>query len=98
MTRPTLGDRVERAIDEHADAEREIAGGESRTPARRRVIRISIWLALMGVSLYLVFPSLTDVLSSAGDAAGLGVGWLVAMGPAPARAPLVLRAAPPHPP
>src|SRR4051794_3271288 len=92
MTRPTLGDRVERAIDERADVEREIAVGEARTPARRRVIRISIWLTLMGVSLYLVFPSLTDVLSSAGDATGLGVGWLVAMAALQAVALLCLAA------
>ena len=92
MTRPTLGDRVERAIDEHADVEREIAAGESRAPARRRIIRISIWLGLMGVSLYLVFPSLTDVLSSADDAAGLGVGWLAAMAGAQAIALLCLSA------
>ncbi|HEY3190420.1 MAG TPA: flippase-like domain-containing protein [Solirubrobacteraceae bacterium] len=77
--RGRIGDRLERAIDEHAHVEREIARGETEHPARRRLIRRALLLALTCVSLYLVAPSLTDVLSSAGDAAGLGVSWLAAM-------------------
>jgi uncharacterized protein (TIRG00374 family) len=77
--RDTLGDRVERVIDDRAHLEREIERGETKRPARRRLVRTAVWLGLMGVSLYLVAPTLTDVLSSANDAAGLGPGWLVAM-------------------
>jgi uncharacterized protein (TIRG00374 family) len=78
-TRERLGDRVERAIDEHTHVEEEIERGERRWPPRQKIVRTAVLLALMGVSLYLVFPSLTDVLSSADDAAGLGKGWLVVM-------------------
>src|SRR3954469_23262453 len=74
-----LGDRVERAITDHADAAGEIARGEARPPLRRRLVRTGIVMAITGVSLYLVAPQLTDVVSSADDAAGLGAGWLGAM-------------------
>ena len=59
MTAPkrseTLGDRVERAIESHADVPGEIAGAVE--PPRKRIVRSAIWLAVTGISLYLVFPS-----------------------------------------
>jgi uncharacterized protein (TIRG00374 family) len=74
-----IGDRLEHAIESHTDVETEIARGERETPPRARVVRTAIWLAITGVSLYLVAPSLIDTFGSADDLAGLGVGWLLAM-------------------
>jgi len=84
--RERLGDRVERAIEERTHVEEEIERGERARLPRKRIVRTAVVLALTGVSLYLVFPSLTDVLSSADEAAGLGAGWLVAMALAQAAA------------
>ena len=63
--REPLGDRIERAIDARTDAETEIARGEVESVSRGPSIRRSaFWLLVTGVSLYLVFPSLLDVLGS----------------------------------
>ena len=63
--RGRLGDRVEHAISEHADVEREIERGEAEQTARGPSLRrAAFWLAVTGVSLYLVAPSLLDVLGS----------------------------------
>lgn len=76
----SLGDRVERAISEHADAELEITHGEVEAeraaPSLRRTI---IWLAITGVSLYLVAPSLLDVLGSWRDLERIDLLWFPAM-------------------
>jgi uncharacterized membrane protein YbhN (UPF0104 family) len=74
-----VGDRVEHAIEQHADLEREIEHGEARRPERRRILRTGVWLTLMAVSLYVVAPSLTDVLSSWSDLEGVAAGWLAGM-------------------
>jgi len=74
-----VGDRLERAIEERTDAEREIARGEAETPPKRRLRRTIFWLAVTGVSLYLVAPSLLDVLGSWSDIDTLAPGWLGAM-------------------
>jgi uncharacterized protein (TIRG00374 family) len=75
-----VGDRLERAIEERTDLEREIARGESAgQPERRRLLRTGIWLGLTAISLYLVAPSLLDVLGSSQDLRKLGPLWLVAM-------------------
>jgi uncharacterized protein (TIRG00374 family) len=58
-----LGDRIERAIERHADTPGEIERG-SAPPPRRRLVRTAGWLAVTGVSLYLVFPTLVEVLGS----------------------------------
>jgi uncharacterized protein (TIRG00374 family) len=64
-TRVPLGDRVEQAIEDHLDAEREIERGEAEAQSRGPNLRRSaIWLAITGVSLYLIAPSLFDVLGS----------------------------------
>ena len=74
-----IGDRLERAIEERAEVEREIARGESERPPRRRLLRTAVWLALMAVSLYLVFPSLVEVFGSWKDLSRFGPEWLAAM-------------------
>jgi uncharacterized protein (TIRG00374 family) len=78
--RGSLGDRVEHAIEERADAEREIERGEresaSRGPSLRRT---AFWLAVTGVSLYLVAPSLLDVLGSWRDLERIDWIWFPVM-------------------
>jgi len=72
LNRPTappryesLGDRIERAIDARTDAGTEIARGEAESATRGPSIRrTAFWLLVTGVSLYLVAPSLLDVLGS----------------------------------
>ena len=76
----SLGDRVERSIEERADAEREIERGqaeaERRGPTLRRTI---VWLVITGVSLYLVAPSLIDTLGSWRDLQRIDWIWFPAM-------------------
>jgi hypothetical protein len=60
----TLGDRLENAIERRADTAGEIERGEAQAPPRGRLRRTAIWLAITGVSLYLVFPSVVEVLGS----------------------------------
>jgi uncharacterized protein (TIRG00374 family) len=78
--RASLGDRVEHAISERADAEREIERGEveaeSTGPGLRRTV---FWLVITGVSLYLVAPSLLDVLGSWQDLERIDWLWFPAM-------------------
>ena len=63
--RGSLADRVERAIEARTDAESEIARGEVEAATKGPSIRRSIfWLTITGISLYLVAPSLLDVLGS----------------------------------
>ena len=63
--REPLGDRIERAIDARTHAEEEIARGEVESVARGPSIRrTAFWLLVTGISLYLVAPSLIDVLGS----------------------------------
>lgn len=62
--RRSIGDRIEGEFEDRADAEREIERGEeeeARAPSLRRTV---FWLAITGISLYLVAPSLLDVLGS----------------------------------
>jgi uncharacterized protein (TIRG00374 family) len=61
----SLADRIEHAIEARTDAETEIARGEAESRTRGPGIRRSaFWLLITGVSLYLVAPSLLDVLGS----------------------------------
>jgi uncharacterized protein (TIRG00374 family) len=71
-----VGDRLERAIDERAHVEHEIELGETAPPPRRRLVRTVFWLAVTGVSLYLVAPSLVEVLGSWEDLDRLSPAWL----------------------
>ena len=74
-----LGDRIEHAIEAHADAGSEVATGEAAAPGRARIVRVVFWLAVTGVSLYLVAPSLVEVLGSWDDLDRLSPGWLALM-------------------
>jgi uncharacterized protein (TIRG00374 family) len=78
--RGSLGDRVEHAIEEHADAELEIERGEHEAEGRGPSLRrTALWLAITGVSLYLVAPSLLDVLGSWRDLERIDWLWFPAM-------------------
>src|SRR5215211_723939 len=78
--RVRIGDRVERAIEDHVDVEKEIERGEveetSRLPSLRRTL---FWLAVTGVSLYLVAPTLMETLGSWQSLEEIGVYWFPAM-------------------
>ena len=75
-----IGDRVEHAIDQRADVEHEIERGAAAEPAASHRLRRSVfWLAVTGVSLYLVAPSLIDTFGSSDDLDELAPGWLAAM-------------------
>jgi uncharacterized protein (TIRG00374 family) len=74
-----VGDRLEHAIESHTDTEHEIERGEAEQPPRKRLVRRIFWLAATGVSLYLVFPSLVDVLGSWDDLDKLAPGWFGVM-------------------
>lgn len=77
-----LGDRLERRIGEHVDVELELehaAQEESDPSQRKRLMRTGAWLTVTGISLYLVAPSLLDVLSSWRDVRRFEPLWLLAM-------------------
>jgi uncharacterized protein (TIRG00374 family) len=80
-----LGDRLERAIEHHADVAGELRRGEDqldREPPDRRgrvLRRRAFWLAACGVSLYLVAPSVVAVLGSWRRISEVGAGWLALM-------------------
>ena len=74
-----VGERVERAIEERTDAAQEIERGATAAPPRRRLVRSAFWLGVTGVSLYLVAPSLVDVLGSWEDLDRLAPAWLALM-------------------
>lgn len=78
--RERIGDRVERLIAERGDPEGEIERGEaeaeSRAPSLRRTV---FWLAVTGISLYLVAPSLLDVLGSWRDLQEIEPLWFPVM-------------------
>jgi uncharacterized protein (TIRG00374 family) len=74
-----LGDRLEQALDDRADVEREIERGTAAQPPRRKIVRTVVQLAICGVSLYLVAPSVIDLLGSWRDLDELAPKWLLAM-------------------
>jgi uncharacterized protein (TIRG00374 family) len=71
-----VGDRLEHAIEVRADVAREVGEGEAATPARRGIVRTVFWLAVTGVSLYLVAPSVLAVLGSWKDVDRFSPAWL----------------------
>jgi uncharacterized protein (TIRG00374 family) len=75
----SIGDRVERAIEEHADAEREIERGEADAKRPWNVRRTVFWLVVTGVSLYLVAPSLIEVAGSWRGLERVDAPWFAAM-------------------
>ena len=78
-----VADRLERAIEGRADVEHEIERGEQQAPPRARLARTVFWLAVTGVSLYLVAPSIVEVLGSWSDLDTLAPAWLAGDGGAP---------------
>src|SRR5215210_9053821 len=78
--RARIGDRLEHAIEERTRVEQAIARGDAEARERppRRLRRTAFWLAVTGVSLYLVAPSVLEVLGSWEDVEKLAPGWLVA--------------------
>jgi uncharacterized protein (TIRG00374 family) len=78
--RVRIGDRVERRIEEHTDAEHEIKRGEAEEARLGpKLRRTAFWLVLTGVSLYLVAPTLLDTLGSWRSLHQIGVYWFPAM-------------------
>ncbi len=77
--RARIGDRLERAIDQHVDLERELEQADAEPVARSSLRRTLIWLAITAVSLYLVAPALFDVLGSYEDVQELDPVWLAVM-------------------
>jgi uncharacterized protein (TIRG00374 family) len=77
--RVPLGDRVERAVEAHADVAAEIARGERAEPQPGRLKRNLVWLGVTAISLYLVFPSLVQVFGSWHDITRLSPAWLALM-------------------
>jgi uncharacterized protein (TIRG00374 family) len=79
-----LGDRVERAIEHHADVAGELERGEQQLEKQppgwpRRLRRTAFWLGVSGVSLYLVAPSVIDAFGSWRQIERLSPAWLGAM-------------------
>jgi putative heme transporter len=74
-----VGGRLERAIEHRSDLEEELERGEPPEARGRRLGRTVIWLAITGVSLYLVAPSLIEVFGSWSDLDRLSPAWLGAM-------------------
>jgi uncharacterized protein (TIRG00374 family) len=74
-----LGDRLEEALEHHADLEGEIARGEASVPTRTRIIRTVVPLSITAVSLYLVAPALLDTLAASKDLDEIALGWLPVM-------------------
>jgi uncharacterized protein (TIRG00374 family) len=58
----SVGDRLERAIERHADTAGEINRGEHAKP--RSLRRNVVWLVITLISLYLVFPSVVETFAS----------------------------------
>jgi uncharacterized protein (TIRG00374 family) len=75
----SVGDRLERAVEHRTELEQDIARGATTEPERRHLVRTAVWLALTAISLYLVAPSLLDVLGSWKDITRIGFGWLAVM-------------------
>jgi uncharacterized protein (TIRG00374 family) len=79
-----VGDRLERAIELHADLPAELERGEQQLDAApeswiRRLRRKLFWLAVSGVSLYLVAPSVIEAFGSWRQIERLSPAWLAAM-------------------
>jgi uncharacterized protein (TIRG00374 family) len=74
-----VGDRVERAIEDRTDVERVVERGEEERSPRRVLLKRALWLVVTGASLYLVAPSVLDVLASWRDIKRFSPAWLLAM-------------------
>ncbi len=80
-----IGDYVERELEERFDPDREeeLARAEAEIEtdesSGRSIRKTVFWLAVTGVSLYLVAPSLVEVLGSADNLGEVQPVWFVAM-------------------
>lgn len=73
----SVGDRLERAIERHADTAGEIDRGEREKP--RSLRRNAVWLVITLVSLYLVFPSLVETFADWDQITRYSPVWLLVM-------------------
>lgn len=82
-TRESFADRLEESIESRTN-EREVERAAETEPDSRKLHRTAFWLAITGVSLYLVAPGLLDLLSSWRQLTSIDVLWfpllLVLMG------------------
>jgi uncharacterized protein (TIRG00374 family) len=76
--RVRVADRLERAIEERSHVAEEVERGERERP-RRPLRRTVFWLAVTGVSLYLVAPSVLEVAGSWSDLDELAPWWFAVM-------------------
>jgi hypothetical protein len=77
-----VGDRLEAAIEQHVDVSGEVARGTDeleRGSRAGRWRRLAIRLAVAGVSLYLVAPSVVETAGSWRSLQNLSPAWLVGM-------------------
>ena len=77
--RVRIGDRLEQAIERRADVEGEIERAEAEQRPRSSLKRTLFWLVITGVSLYLVAPSVLEVLRSWRRVRDLAPAWLLVM-------------------
>jgi uncharacterized protein (TIRG00374 family) len=77
--RVRLGDRVERAIEQRADVGGEIERGQADQRPRSSLKRTLLWLVVTGASLYLVAPSVLEVLRSWRSIREVAPAWLGVM-------------------
>jgi len=77
--REPIGERLERAIEDHVSFEHELEHAQEAERSWFRQRRTFVWLGVTGVSLYLVAPGLLDTLSSWRDIEELAPVWLLAM-------------------
>jgi uncharacterized protein (TIRG00374 family) len=74
-----LGDRIEHAVLRHADAALQLAEASARRPSRPKTVRTAIFVAITGISLYIVAPSLVGVLGSWKQVRNIHPLWFPAM-------------------
>ena len=74
----SAGDRIERAIEDRADPA-SIQDRAVSVPKRGSLRRTAFWLAVTGFSLYLVAPSLLEVLGSWRQLDEIGLAWVPAL-------------------
>ena len=78
--RESIADRVERSIEDRLDAEAiERTAGTEPEDGGRSLHKTALWLAITGVSLYLVAPGLLDVLNSWRDLRTIDLLWFPVM-------------------
>jgi len=81
--RAGVGERLEQAIEHHADVAAEVARGERELEARERKghswRRTAVWLGVGAVSLYLVAPSVIEAFGSWRQVEQVSPAWLAVM-------------------